>query len=139
MPRTVKKFILYMFTNLLLLIGGCSKDEPRDCGCGKGSEVVFTIEDSDEQTGYLYRATGPDNPDIPDYKFGIWFTEESCGGCTQRFFICNNSFLSDFGDIPAYPGIEVKFSGKVKDLCEDPPVIGLQSYNHLIVTRVELK
>jgi hypothetical protein len=135
----MNKLHLCLLAGSLLLINGCNKNEYADCGCGEGSEVVFTIEDSDEQEGYLYRSTAPDIPNFPDYKFGIWFSEDVCINCVHAFLICNNSFISGFGEIPAYPGVKVKFSGKAKDLCEDPDRLADYTYNHIIFTRVELK
>lgn len=136
---TMNKFIFYALTCFLLLTGGCNKDEPADCGCGSGSEVVFTIEDSHEQTGYLYKTTGPENPNFPKYKFGLWFPDQGCSNCIHTFLVCNNSFFSNIDNIPAYPGIEVKFSGQAKNLCEDPPRLADYTYNHLILTRIELQ
>gem|GEM_PF-2995691 len=129
-------------TVLLILIiltafVGCNKDESADCGCGKNSEVVFTIEDADEQEGNLYKAIKTTNPNTPDFKFAIWFTESGCINCVHTFFICNDSLLSGFGEIPPYPGVRIKFSGQAKDLCKQPHKLADYTYNHIIITRIE--
>lgn len=135
----MKKFLFYVLTSSFLWTGGCDKDEPAQCGCGSGSEVVFTIENSHEQIGYLYKSTVTDNPNVPDHKFGIWFADDGCSNCVHRFFVCNNSFLEDLGEIPAYPGTEVKFSGNAKNLCQTPTGPADYTYNYLILTGIELQ
>lgn len=135
----MKKFIFYSLTSFLFLTCRCNKDELADCGCGKGSAVIFTIEYSQGQTGYLYKSTVTGNPNVPDHKFGVWFADYGCTNCVHRFFICNNSFLTDLGEIPPYPGVEVKFSGNAKNLCMTPTGPADYTYNYLVLTQIELQ
>lgn len=133
-----KKATVLIFCFLLLtsfLFQNCKKDENTDCGC-KG-KVVFTIKDSDEQIGYLFKNTVHDNTNSPDFNYGIWFNEKNCSNCVHNFIICNDKFLFNFGDIPPYPGIKVKFSGMAKDLCVPPFAPADYTYNYIELTKIE--
>ncbi len=144
LPKTMEKIsaagVLRRFFFLLPIIvvpflNCCNEDDAPDCGC-KGS-VGFTIEDSDEQTGYLYENADNTGNNVPDYSFAVWFDEQNCSNCVHKFLICNDEFLSDFGNIPAYPGIEIKFSGHAKKLCVEPFKPADYTYNHLTLTKIE--
>lgn len=127
---------IVLIVSVLIFIMGCkSEDNQPDCGC-KGV-IAFTISISDQQIGYLYSSTSGQNDNLPEYNYGIWFDEIECGNCIHKFLVCNDNFLSDFGDIPPYPGIKVEFSGDVKYLCKNISSPADYTYNYLIITKIE--
>jgi hypothetical protein len=133
--RNIFAIILY---NGLLLLFSCDKgDVKKDCGCN--GEITFTIQEPDELVGSLYKNTSMPSDNIPDYNYGIWFDEVTCGNCKHYFFICNDSFLTDLGEIPTYPGIEVRFSGDAKGLCKTPISPADYTYNYLLLKKIEVQ
>lgn len=134
--KTKAIVLIFCFLSLtIFLFQVCKKDEKPTCGC-KG-KIVFTIKDSDEQIGYLFKNTVHDNPNVPDHNYGIWFNEKNCTNCIHKFLICNDNFLYSFGNIPPYPGIKVKFSGMAKDLCILPFAPADYTYNYIELTKIE--
>jgi hypothetical protein len=128
--------LLFCFLTLTILsLQVCKKDEDPKCGCQ--GKVVFTIKDSDEQTGFLFKNTEYNNSNIPYFNYGIWYSDKGCSNCVHHFFICNDSFLSNLGEIPPYPGIKVKFSGMAKDLCVPPYSPADYTYNFIDLTKIE--
>lgn len=128
------KNLPFLLLVLILMLCSCSKDEKiPDCGCE--ANVDFTIDDSSNQLGYLYKNTNNNGANVPDYNFGIWFSEENCINCVHTFLICNDSFLKEFGEIPPYPGVLVKFSGKARKLCTQPFSPADYTYNFLTLTK----
>ena len=129
------KNYLAVFVIITLCCMCCKKS--KDPGCGCNGKIVFTIKDSDEQVGYLYKNTSDANPNMPYYNYVISYTEAGCTNCEHHFFICNDIFLNDFGGIPEFPGIKVKFSGMVKNLCNPPFRPADITYNHIFLNKIE--
>lgn len=129
-------FCLLTFT--VLLFSSCKSDDddmPKNCGCE--SSIVFAIFESDEQKGFLYKNTDNSNENIPSHNYGIYFSEPDCFNCIHTFFICNDEFLKDLGEIPKYPGVEVYFSGQAKKVCQGIWSPADYTYNYLTLTSIE--
>jgi len=120
---------------LLMLTSACHQEDNQNCGCS--GEISFTIEANDDQNGYLYKNTENSGDFLPDYNYGIWYAEPDCANCIHYFLVCNDKFLADPGDIPAYPGMEVTFSGQAKELCESPLSIPEYTYNQITLTSLQ--
>lgn len=130
----MKKIITFLV--IALALSCCSKDEEIP-DCGKNGKIVFIITDNKNQTGYLYKRTDYSGGNyIPDYNYGIWFAEKNCSNCVHTFFVLNDSFLKDFGEIPPYPGVLVVFSGTAKKLCVNPVAPADYTYNFLTLTKI---
>ncbi len=124
-------FIVFFFSMV-----SCKKDEP-DCGCD--SQTVFTINESDEQIGYLYKYIDDDNENVPPHNYDIYFSDTSCINCLHTFIICNDVLLNSLDIIPTYPGIEVKFAGEVKKLCKQITAPADYTYNYITLTNIEIQ
>jgi hypothetical protein len=134
--RFVKNIFSYFLFMIFMLLSGCSKDE-KTPDCGREGKIIFTINDTDNQQGYLYKRTDySENNNIPDYKYGIWYASKNCSNCIHTFFILNESFLNEFADIPPYPGILIQFSGTAKNLCINPVAPADYTYNYLTLTKI---
>ncbi|POY39579.1 hypothetical protein C3L50_10455 [Flavobacterium alvei] len=121
---------------LFILLSGCSKDE-KTPECGRDGKIIFTINDNDNQQGYLYKRTDySENNNIPNYNYGIWYASKNCSNCIHTFFILNDTFLNSFGDIPPYPGTLIQFSGTAKNLCVNPVAPTDYTYNYLTLTKI---
>lgn len=135
----MKKFRIKVVSSIvimLLIISSCDKgNEKKNCGCD--SETIFTIQDADEQRGYVYKTVPVVGDNVPSSDFTIMFSEPDCGNCKHFFLVCNDSFLSSLDDIPNYPGIEVKFSGHAMELCSKPIAPGDYTYNYITLTKVQ--
>lgn len=130
--------IQIIFFLLIPLILTCKEDmQPTDCGCS--GPVQFTIEDSDKQSGYLFMNDDNSGNNVPDYNYGIWFDEPNCSNCIHRFLVCNDNFLSELQEIPNYPGVQVLFSGTSTNLCKEPFKPADETFNHIILTKLELQ
>jgi hypothetical protein len=130
------KIISYLFfTILVIFISSCKKDEP-DCGCE--SETTFTIDESYEQTGFLYKYIDEGIENIPNHNYGIHFSDIDCVNCVHTFFICNDESLDNISNIPIiYPGIEVKFAGYAKKVCKQITAPADYTYNYITLTKIE--
>lgn len=120
----------------MIIVNSCKEqDTQTDCGCE--GEIQFTIEERDAQSGFLYVNNDNSNDNVPDYNYGIWFPKENCSNCIQRVLICNDQFISDIKENLKYPGIEVVFSGTVKNLCNEPFRPAGTTYNYLSLSKIE--
>ncbi|TZF85707.1 hypothetical protein FW774_01120 (plasmid) [Pedobacter sp. BS3] len=137
MKTTQKVFTaIFCIMALAFLMEGCKKKNEAQCeGCN--NPVVFTIQDSDNRTGYIYKNNIQDNPNVPQFNYGIWFNDTDCIDCVHTFFVCNDAFLNSLGNIPEYPGIKIKFSGQAMKLCKEPFHPADYTYNHIILTKIE--
>ena len=134
--KGLTKIIFYLSITLFITIISCkSDDSPNDCGCD--SSMIFTIQESDGQIGFLYKNLDNSNENIPRYNYGIYYSELNCSNCINTFFICNDTFLNDIGKIPEYPGIKVHFSGYSKKVCEGIWAPADYTYNYLTLTQIE--
>ncbi|WP_133158875.1 hypothetical protein [Flavobacterium alvei] len=134
--RFVKNIFRYFLFMLFILLSGCSKDE-KTPECGRDGKIIFTINDNDNQQGYLYKRTDySENNNIPNYNYGIWYASKNCSNCIHTFFILNDTFLNSFGDIPPYPGTLIQFSGTAKNLCVNPVAPTDYTYNYLTLTKI---
>ncbi len=123
-------FIVFFFS-----IFSCEKNE-SDCGCE--SETTFTIDESYEQTGFLYKYIDEGIENIPNHNYGIHFSDIDCVNCVHTFFICNDESLDDISNIPIiYPGIEVKFAGYAKKVCKQITAPADYTYNYITLTKIE--
>jgi hypothetical protein len=135
----IRNTLSYALCTILILLSSCSKNEKEEeiPDCGKNGKIVFTITDSKNQTGYLYKRTDYSTGNhIPDYNYGIWFAEKNCSNCVHTFFVLNDSFLNDFGEIPTGVGILITFSGTAKKLCINPVAPADYTYNFLTLTKI---
>lgn len=134
--KSLTKTISYLSFALFITLMSCKSDDtPTDCGCN--SSTIFTIQESDDQIGFLYRNTDNSNENIPSYNYGVYYSEPNCSNCIHTFFICNDTFLNNFGEIPEYPGIEVQFSGHSKKVCQGIWAPADYTYNYLTLTQIE--
>jgi len=134
--KSLTKTIFYLPLALFITFISCKSDDtPTDCGCN--SSIIFTIQESDEQIGYLYKNTDNSNENIPSHNYGVYYSEPNCSNCINTYFICNDTFLNGFGEIPEYPGIEVQFSGHSKKVCQGVWAPADYTYNYLTLTQIE--
>jgi hypothetical protein len=129
----------YLLFTMLILLSSCSKNEKDEeiPDCGKNGKIVFTITDSKNQIGYLYKNTDYSTTNYqPYYNYGVWFAEKNCSNCVHTFFVLNDSFLNNFGEIPPYPGVLVTFSGTAKKMCVNPVAPADYTYNFLTLTKI---
>lgn len=121
---------------LFTLSASCKEDtqEEQDCGCE--SPIVSSIEESQQQEGYLYRITDTsDEATYPEIEFTVYNTD--CINCKHTYLICNPEVLSHFEQVPAYPGTKVKFSGHVRKVCTRPTAPADYTYNKITLTSIE--
>lgn len=118
---------------LILTFSNCSKkddDARSDCGCNGSSTSVIT-----DETGFLIKKT-ESVPNLPEHNFSVYINIDDCSDCSHLFLICNDEILSQFENIPSFPGMQVKFSGEVKALCNPPIDIPERLYNQIILTQI---
>ena len=100
----------------------------NNCGCESDPLPNWTV---DELTGSIYKNVFPG---FLDYNFVI----RNGRGDYFFYFICNDDILSDFGEIPEYPGVSVRFSGEAKDMCDSPSSSPPDTFFNLSLTSIEL-
>ena len=136
--QTVVIILIYCF-GITLFFNSCKNDDDDSSDCGCNSSITFTILESDEQIGFLYKNVNNSNENIPSHNYGIYFSEPNCTNCVHTFFVCNDDFLNGLGEVPDYPGIEVQFSGQAKKVCQGIWAPADYTYNYLTLTSIEIQ
>ncbi|WP_207531591.1 hypothetical protein [Desertivirga arenae] len=122
--------LLITFTNL-----GCKKKEDAACGCD--SEAIAEIGQVSGKLSYKKQLEPADN----FYNNRYWVGEFAYG-MSFSYIICNESLLtSEMKNLKSSSGettLKVKFSGKVRSLCQptmNPSEVTIQ---HITLTQIEL-
>jgi hypothetical protein len=100
-------------------------------GCGCNSS---TIDESSEEVGYLSKYANNENSDSLVFRI-----RRSVGGMDFDYYVCNDSYLTNFVEIPVFPDeLKVKFSGKLKLICEGSGPTTYLPYNIFLTSLEEL-
>ena len=138
----------YLFFAVFVIVtSNCKKDDtPPDCGCN--SEIRTTIPESAELTGKLFYKNNSNDDIYNNHKYWIIYVE-------QNFFhsmiICNENLLSNIENIPELlnvhdipntssefeNGINVKFSGHLKNICNPIFHPANYTYENLTITNIQ--
>ena len=146
-------FILTLLTSLL----GCKDSPPPDCGCG--SETINTVPSENlpdiptevQMSGILFhnqalpnfkfgRITPNNEGDFEKYKNRFWLYQEDEEHEILRYFaLCPNHSLPDeFQEVKnSADSIRIRFTGKIKNLCDPVIALGVVPKNYLI-TEMEI-
>lgn len=133
-------FNLFLVVSYIIIftVNGCKDNEPK-CGCD--SETTKIISESECLIGEIsYKRQLNVNDNYFNNKYWIGYTEPNCSDCIHIMIVCNEEMLTEFGDLlnlPVGESVTVKFSGKLKDVCEKPFSPANYTYEHIVLTKIE--
>ena len=131
--------ISILFFVTVLLLQACDSDnEKSKCGCE--SDVVTAIPESANLVGEIgYKIQLDPNDNYYNNAFWIGYTEPDCGNCIHHMIVCNEDMLGDFQYLKnnPYDRVQVKFSGKLKELCEKNFHPADETFDHIVLIKIE--
>lgn len=119
---------LFIAFSFLLFLTACKNDDDNSQNCGCNAETINTIQ---QMQGTLF-PINPQNGNTPPANFAIVRNNPEAPGWQTSYYVCDDHLIHELGEIPN-DGIDVIFSGKTKELCED--IITIPEHSHL---RIEL-
>lgn len=127
----MKNLILCLFITLCFV--ACNNDDDsNDCDCNSA-----TIETEQNLEGILYR-NDSDSENVPDSNYVVLWTNAENPNWQTSYYVCNDYLVNQLGSIPD-SGLDVNFSGKTKELCEQPISIPEHFYFRIELTQIETR
>ncbi len=141
--------------SLLLILNNCKnrEEEPKTPDCGCNSKVIGSIPESANLKGKLFFKNNSSGGNYNNKKYWIVYAGANCGNCIHNMIICNDNILSDINNIPSLNnvndiigsmneitgGIEVKFSGELKKICEPIFSPADYTYENITLTKIQVQ
>jgi len=150
--QTTSTVICY-FAFILFLIISCKNKANIHPNCGCESETSTTIPNTENLVGKLFFKNDTVGNNFNNQKYWIVYVDKNCVNCVHNLIVCNEEFLSPINHIPTLKhvndiignvseienGIDVKFSGELKFICNPIFAPGDYTYENIILTSIELK
>ena len=112
LSKVLMKSSVIIFFSALLFITACKNDDDNSQNCGCNAEAITTIQ---QLEGTLFPINFQ-NENIPPANFAIVWTDPEMPGWQTSYYICHDNLINELGEIPE-TGMEVVFSGNIKELC----------------------
>ena len=143
-------FVIICCSVIALFFYGCKNDDtPPNCGCE--SETQATIPKSANLIGKLFFKNDSTENNYNNQKYWIVYFEEDCGNCVHNLIICDESMLDVVSNISTLTNvsdiivsvnelknaIDIKFSGKLKSICNPIYAPADYTYEYIVLTSIE--
>lgn len=134
----MKKLLLALAIGLSAM--ACKEREEKKPDCGCDSEIIATIPEAQNITGKISYNV-PTDPNDHFYVNKFWITTKSSGALLSVGIVCNESILPpEILQLKKTGGsLTVKYSGYSKKLCEGIVGPSTYSYDHIVLTKIELQ
>ena len=147
--------LLFYFLLIFFATSNCrSKDneeEPLYCGCN--SLVINTIPESANLVGKLFYKNDNIGNNYYNHKYWIVYVEPNCINCVHSMIICNKDILKNINNIPSLNpvsdiissmnevngGLDVKFSGQLKKICNPINRPADYTYENITLTKIQIQ
>jgi len=136
-------FAVIFFTSIILSSSSCKKSGPPTCGCDAPTKA--TIPDSANLIGTIYFSEQQNILLSGFYfknSFFIVYVENNCGNCIHHMGVCNENILPiEILNLKNdnTKNLKVKFAGHLKPVCEKQNAPGDYTYEHILLTKIEIQ
>ena len=136
--KSLRKNISYLFFFTILIFSSCKNDigTPIDCGCNSS---ITTIVSGLEGT-IIYKEQTQSNNYYTN-KYWITYTDSNCSNCVLHMIVCNDDFVNNSitNLLNTQEKASIKFTGELRETCENRVDLADIAYKRITLTKIELK
>ncbi len=134
-------WLIFLCISSILFLKNCKQDDIQsECSCE--SEALTTIPETCNLIGRLsFKSENAEDPFFNNH-YWITFIEHNCSNCVHHMIICNHEILTEkckeVRKLSEDEFIQIKFSGHLKEICNDIFTTENITYKHITLTSIEL-